>query len=266
MCRLRSHWRALDSAVTSVDVLRGRDMLVVGGRDCNVSLWTYGGALVGVLGEHAWDLERPATWQDPHAERRREPRGVLEGTYVEQQVGARLAGWLAGDKGRMLAEACISGLASGWCRIGSGLGCLLLVGGALRAATAEGLLFMCLAMGCDYRYAQVQQTLLPCWSLYCPAEQHVVHLLQAGDKEEAQAGQGAQEPAKAAEEPLMVQFKTWKRKVAMQAALVEPANSAFSALPVHPLTQVPLGVGKSSQMHGGETIKAFRTGKKVTSK
>lgn len=142
--------------------------------------------------------------------------------------------------------------------------------GALHAAAAVCLLCMCIrlhmAAMCDSRHSQVQQALLPYWSAYCLAEQHVVPLLQAGHKEEEQGGQGAQEAAKAAEEPLMMQFKTWKRKVAMQAALVEPANSAFSALPVHPLTQVPVGVGKSSQMHGGDTIKAFRTGKKGTSK
>ena len=66
--RRLAHWRAAEAPVVSLDCLvPGRGLLLVGAQDASVGVWTAAGGLVGVFGRHTWDLDAPATWQDPHA-------------------------------------------------------------------------------------------------------------------------------------------------------------------------------------------------------
>lgn len=83
----RAHWQAHEGAISSVDLIpmhssssgsggggnedrcnsgsSGSQVLILtGSRDCNVAVWTLDGGLVGVLGEHSWDLDDSGTWQD----------------------------------------------------------------------------------------------------------------------------------------------------------------------------------------------------------
>lgn len=106
-CLQRAHWQAHDGAVTSVDIIPARPisgyshagaitsvaydpdnptmvppLIVSGSRDSNVAAWTLDGGLVGVLGEHSWDLEDKSTWQDPTGHNKRPPKPRGEGMYV----------------------------------------------------------------------------------------------------------------------------------------------------------------------------------------
>lgn len=118
----RAHWQAHDAAVASVDLIPARaalrvrsddvgdtgssqpgssssagssaPLILTSSRDCNVALWTLDGGLVGVLGEHAWDLDDPGTWQDPRGLHSRPPRCPEQ--QDDTQVGDWQAGWLAG--------------------------------------------------------------------------------------------------------------------------------------------------------------------------
>ncbi|KAL4440619.1 hypothetical protein ABPG75_003620 [Micractinium tetrahymenae] len=62
-------WRAAGSSIVSLDMLQGagRGLLLVGGQDAAIGIWTRQGGLVGVFGRHSWELEDPATWRDPEA-------------------------------------------------------------------------------------------------------------------------------------------------------------------------------------------------------
>lgn len=61
-------WRAADAPVVSLDPLApGHGLLLVGGQDAHMGVWTQRGGLVGRFGQHSWDLDAPATWQDPGA-------------------------------------------------------------------------------------------------------------------------------------------------------------------------------------------------------
>jgi hypothetical protein len=109
----RAHWQAHDGAIASVDVIPARAarlvaepsssndtdapsssggdpssssgggggpssssqvLILTGSRDCNVAVWTLDGGLVGVLGDHSWDLDDQATWQDPTGAAQRPPK------------------------------------------------------------------------------------------------------------------------------------------------------------------------------------------------
>lgn len=66
--RRLAHWRAAEAAIVSLDPLAlGKGLLLVGAQDASVTVWTQSGGLVGVFGKHTWDLDQPATWQDPDA-------------------------------------------------------------------------------------------------------------------------------------------------------------------------------------------------------
>jgi hypothetical protein len=109
----RAHWQAHDGAIASVDLIPARAprpvahpsssndadapssnggpstssgggpsssssssqvLILTGSRDCNVAVWTLDGGLVGVLGDHLWDLDNQATWQDPTRAAQQPPR------------------------------------------------------------------------------------------------------------------------------------------------------------------------------------------------
>lgn len=89
----RAHWQAHNGSISSVDLIpaqvagseadaptsstpssSGQVLILTGSRDCNVALWTLDGGLVGVLGDHSWDLDDPGTWQDPKGLAQRAPR------------------------------------------------------------------------------------------------------------------------------------------------------------------------------------------------
>jgi hypothetical protein len=53
-------------------------LILTGSRDCNVAVWTLDGGLVGVLGEHSWDLDNPETWQDPTGAAKHPPKFPVE--------------------------------------------------------------------------------------------------------------------------------------------------------------------------------------------
>jgi hypothetical protein len=113
----RAHWQAHDAAIASVDLVpahaalrvRSSDagdpnqpsssssspgnsapLILTSSRDCNVALWTLDGGLVGVLGEHSWDLDDTGTWQDPRGLRSRPPR------FPEQPEDTQVGAWLDG--------------------------------------------------------------------------------------------------------------------------------------------------------------------------
>ncbi|KAF8071365.1 hypothetical protein HT031_001449 [Scenedesmus sp. PABB004] len=101
----RAHWLAHDGAVTSVDLVPARPtssstaggtaaspapgviqpLVVSAGRDAAVALWTLDGGLVGRLGEHGWDLDRPGTWQDAGGAAARPPKPLRDGLYLQPQ-------------------------------------------------------------------------------------------------------------------------------------------------------------------------------------
>ncbi|KAL4420053.1 hypothetical protein ABPG77_007492 [Micractinium sp. CCAP 211/92] len=62
-------WQAAGASVVGLDLLQGagRGLLLVGGQDAGIGIWTRQGGLVGVFGIHSWELEDPASWQDPDA-------------------------------------------------------------------------------------------------------------------------------------------------------------------------------------------------------
>lgn len=72
-------------------------LILTGSRDCNVAVWTLDGGLVGVLGEHSWDLDNSGTWQDPQGLHKRPPRqtqagGGQEEEDAEEDEGAEVGG------------------------------------------------------------------------------------------------------------------------------------------------------------------------------
>jgi hypothetical protein len=96
----RAHWQAHDGSIASVDIIPARSssqasssgndaadpststprssssqvLILTSSRDCNVAVWTLDGGLVGVLGEHSWDLDDQGTWQDPKGLAKRAPK------------------------------------------------------------------------------------------------------------------------------------------------------------------------------------------------
>lgn len=79
----RAHWRAREGAISSVDVLRGRQMVIVGSRDCSVTVWTFDGELVSTLGEGPCDLDDRRKWVDNEGPRRRPVMDQNEGLYLQ---------------------------------------------------------------------------------------------------------------------------------------------------------------------------------------
>lgn len=95
----RAHWQAHDAAVSSVDLVPARPtassmsgggansmvqpLIVSGGRDTNVAVWTLHGGLVGWFGEHSWDLDKQETWQDPQGLKKRPPKPAGEGMFLK---------------------------------------------------------------------------------------------------------------------------------------------------------------------------------------
>ncbi len=52
LCLQKTHWRAHRQAVLALDVIPGRNLIVAGSKDNNVTIWTFDGAQLGTLGEH----------------------------------------------------------------------------------------------------------------------------------------------------------------------------------------------------------------------
>ena len=71
--------------ISTVDVIRGYQLVLVASKDTNVSMWTLNGGLVGIFGTHAWDLHDCSTWQDPDSNERSLPMAEMENLYL--QVG-----------------------------------------------------------------------------------------------------------------------------------------------------------------------------------
>lgn len=46
----KTHWRAHHSAILCVDVVPVRNLIVAGSKDNNVTLWTFDGGMLGMLG------------------------------------------------------------------------------------------------------------------------------------------------------------------------------------------------------------------------
>ena len=68
--RRLAHWRAADTQVVSLSwMAAGHGLLLVGAQDAAIGIWTRQGGLVGLFGQHSWDLEDRRTWQDPEAVR-----------------------------------------------------------------------------------------------------------------------------------------------------------------------------------------------------
>lgn len=78
-----AHWRGHLHPVTSVDLMKGHELLVSASKDMKVCLWTLTGCLVGVLGEHEWDLCNKNTWQDPHGTQTKQPLKETERLYLQ---------------------------------------------------------------------------------------------------------------------------------------------------------------------------------------
>lgn len=120
----RAHWHAHDGAISSVNVIPSRPvsgysnagsitsvpydpnnptlippLIVSGSRDSNVTVWTLDGGLVGVLGEHSWDLDHQETWQDPEGLRKRPPKPESDGMYLKVR---HVGGWLSQLGGLLL--------------------------------------------------------------------------------------------------------------------------------------------------------------------
>ena len=112
----RAHWQAHDGAIASVDIIPARAarlvaqpsssnntdapssngpssssqvFILTGSRDCNVAVWTLDGGLVGVLGDHSWDLDDQTTWQDQQGQHSGHPSSLKRG----RQMILRWAAW-----------------------------------------------------------------------------------------------------------------------------------------------------------------------------
>ena len=57
------HFRASLEAVNSVQFIAGRELLLAASKDCKVHLYTSAGSLVGMFGEHEWNIDDPSTFQ-----------------------------------------------------------------------------------------------------------------------------------------------------------------------------------------------------------
>ncbi|KAK9807406.1 hypothetical protein WJX73_001378 [Symbiochloris irregularis] len=58
-------WQAHAGRIATVQVLQDRDMVLMASHDCQLSLWTLQGGLVGRFGTHTWRLDDISTFQDP---------------------------------------------------------------------------------------------------------------------------------------------------------------------------------------------------------
>ncbi|GIL84419.1 hypothetical protein Vretimale_15893 [Volvox reticuliferus] len=86
--RQRAHWLAHNGGISGLSVVPERGIIVAASKDCNASLWDLDGCLVGVLGEHSWQLERRKTWRDPKGEKRRPPLAETDNLYLADVPGA----------------------------------------------------------------------------------------------------------------------------------------------------------------------------------
>ncbi|KAG2498385.1 hypothetical protein HYH03_003644 [Edaphochlamys debaryana] len=80
----RAHWLAHNAGINSLSIVPGRGIVVVASKDCNCSLWDLDGCLVGVLGEHSWQLDKRKSWQDPRGEKRKPPLAENANLYLAE--------------------------------------------------------------------------------------------------------------------------------------------------------------------------------------
>ncbi|GIL56855.1 hypothetical protein Vafri_12156, partial [Volvox africanus] len=85
--RPRAHWLAHNSGISGLSVVPERGIIVAASKDCNASLWDLDGCMVGILGEHSWQLERRKTWQDSKGEKRRPPLAETDNLYLADITG-----------------------------------------------------------------------------------------------------------------------------------------------------------------------------------
>ncbi|GFR43071.1 hypothetical protein Agub_g4078 [Astrephomene gubernaculifera] len=101
--RQRAHWLAHNSGINGLSVVPERGIIVAASKDCNASLWDLDGCLIGVLGEHSWQLDNRTSWQDPTGERRRPPLDEAANLYLASATAGNEGGeegkGAAGDKG-----------------------------------------------------------------------------------------------------------------------------------------------------------------------
>lgn len=80
-----AHWHGHRLPVTSVDVMKSPHFLISTSKDTKVCLWTWTGGLVGVFGQHEWDISDRSTWQDPEEQNKQPPLRETELLFL--QVG-----------------------------------------------------------------------------------------------------------------------------------------------------------------------------------
>lgn len=98
----RSHWQAHEMAIQGLSCVPDRDFIICACKDCNVSLWTLGGALVGIVGENSWRIDEPSTWVDPEGVNMRPPMAKDQNVYLAEtpedaEARAKAAGGASAD-------------------------------------------------------------------------------------------------------------------------------------------------------------------------
>ncbi|KAG2439805.1 hypothetical protein HYH02_010440 [Chlamydomonas schloesseri] len=130
----RSHWLAHGAGINSVAIMPERGIIVAASKDCNASVWDMDGCLVGILGEHTWDLDARKTWVDPRGEARRPPLAENANLYLASAAGAAGeggAGEREGEGGRQKGAEASRRNAGGGTEVGG-------EGAAVLAAAVEG--------------------------------------------------------------------------------------------------------------------------------
>eukprot|EP00798_Chlamydomonas_sp_ICE-L_P024012 gene24012-9585_t len=94
-----AHWRAHKQGINSVNVAPERNLLIVGSKDTNVTIWTMEGGLLGTLGDDVWELDDLRTWKDPDGEERMPPMGEADNLYLQVLAAEAEAAAAAADKG-----------------------------------------------------------------------------------------------------------------------------------------------------------------------
>ncbi|GAX72651.1 hypothetical protein CEUSTIGMA_g107.t1 [Chlamydomonas eustigma] len=79
----RSHWRAHQHAINSVDIVPERNLVIAACKDHNVTIWTLDGAMLGTLGEDEWVLDDLRTWRDPDGEDKVPPMGDADNLFLQ---------------------------------------------------------------------------------------------------------------------------------------------------------------------------------------
>ncbi|KAJ9529394.1 hypothetical protein QJQ45_013762 [Haematococcus lacustris] len=96
----RTHWRPHRQAILCLDIIPGRDLVVAGSKDHNITIWTLDGGLLGMLGtqpvlpvlpaptlpltgEDVWEIDDIRTWKDPEGDEKEPPMAETENLYLQ---------------------------------------------------------------------------------------------------------------------------------------------------------------------------------------